>query len=288
MSTLSIVILSYNTREVTLACIRSIRASLVKHPLNHEIIVVDNGSTDGSVEMLKRQNCLLICNKKNLGFSKGNNLGFRRAKGNYILFLNSDTLVNKVNFSSVIEYLDSHPTVGVLTVRVNLPDGSIDPASHRGFPTLWRSFCYFSKLEKIFGQVPIVSRVFGGYHLTFLDYNTTHEIDSPTGAFYLVRKSCLSKVHGFDESYFMYGEDIDLSYRLKEIGVKLVYFPTYTIIHQKYVSGLQKDDRQTRQKVRNYFYDAMITFYKKHYAQKYPRVLNNLVMYVIDSIKKLS
>ena len=106
--------------------------------------------------------------------------------------------------------MEQDSSIGVMTVKVVLPDGSLDPASHRGFPTIWRSFSYYSGLEKVFGKLPFLNRAFGGYHLTYENLKKRHEIDSPTGAFYLTRKETFDKVNGFDESFFMYGEDLDL------------------------------------------------------------------------------
>lgn len=256
--------------------------SLSEHPIDHEIIVVDNASTDGSLDMLRKQKCLVVQNKKNVGFSSGNNQGFKRSSGEYLLFLNSDTIIQNVNFPELISFVDSRKDVGVVTVKVLLPSGSIDPASHRGFPTLWRSLTYFSKLEKIFGSIPVVNRFFGGYHLTYLNLNLIHEIDSPTGAFYLVKRSIFEQVGGFDEKFFMYGEDLDLSYRIKALRFKILYYPRFSILHEKYTSGLKTEDRAVRSKIKRHFYEAMGLFYKKHYSQSYPAIINKSVFLLLN------
>jgi GT2 family glycosyltransferase len=217
-----------------------------------------------------------------VGYPKGNNQGMSQASGKYILLLNSDAIIEKVDFQSLLEYMESHPDVGVLTVTVNLPEGGIDPASHRGFPTIWNSLSYFMKFEKLFGRLPYVGRFFSGYHLTHLDLNTIHEIDSPAGAFFLTRKSIADKVHGFDEDFFMYGEDLDLSYRIKKKGYKIIYYPLFYVTHLKRSSGLQTKNSEIRRKTRTYFYNAMKIFFKKHYAAKYPNFINSFIYWSID------
>lgn len=286
MVKLSIIVVSYNTAELTLACLDSVSASLKKHPVQAEIIVVDNDSTDNSVELirnleLKTKNLKLIENKSNLGFGKANNLGLEKTEGKYILFLNSDTLVDNVNFQKLISVMDEDEKIGVLTVRVNLENGKIDPASHRGFPTIWRSFTYFSKLEQLTKHIPVLNRVFGGYHLAHLDLETTHEIESPSGAFFLTRKTILDKLCGFDEKFFMYGEDLDLSMRIKKLGLKILFYPSQQIIHLKGKSGMKNGDTKVKVQTSTHFYDAMKTFYDKHYATKNPKIINTLVHWAI-------
>lgn len=294
---LSIIIISYNTSKLTIDCLKSLSFVLKKDKEFHsEIIVVDNASSDDSVEMLKRYTLhvtrntkqirfKIIENKKNLGFGRANNLGVEVAKGKHILLLNSDTLIENVNFRSLIEYLNANPKIGILTVQVRFPHGPIDPASHRGFPTPYRSFCYFSGLEKL-TQNTFFSKIFGGYHLTHMDLSKTHEIDCPSGAFFLMPTSLYKKLGGFDEKFFMYGEDVDLAYRAKELGYKVVYYPDFVILHLKHQSGLQSSP-ETRLKTKKHFYDAMKIFYKKHYAKEYPEFINKLVYGAINIKEKL-
>lgn len=283
MIKLSVIILSYNTRDITKGSLESLfKAVNDSQPFPVETIVVDNGSTDGSVEMIKRfRQVKAIFNKKNLGYPRGNNQGLKSASGQYILFLNSDVIFGQVDLKKVVSYLDQNKNIGVLTVKVVLPNGKVDPASHRGFPTLWRSSSYFLKLEKLFGRIPLLNRLFGGYHLTYLDLKKVHEIDSPSGAFYLCRTEIMKKLKGFDEDYFMYGEDLDLSYRIKKLGYQVVYYPFFQVTHLKYASGLRKDGGE-RRRTKKYFYEAMKIFYKKHYQNKYPDIINRLVYFIID------
>jgi GT2 family glycosyltransferase len=290
MKDLSIIILSYNTKDITLECINSVVKS-IDDKLACEIIVVDNNSSDDTVKSLKTLQSQfsiirIIENKENLGFAKANNQGAKEAKSKYLLFLNSDVIVDNVSFPELINHLDSHSQVGVLTVKLNLNTKGIDLASHRGFPTLWRSFCYFSGLEKLLGRNRFLAKIFGGYHLLQFDLNKEHEIDSPSGAFFMVRKNVFDAVKGFDEDYFMYGEDLDLAFRIKKINYKIIYYPEQSATHLKYSSGLKTTDEKIRQNIRDHFYDAMLIFYKKHYEGHYPAIINKLVYFLINVKKK--
>lgn len=287
MIDLSIIIVSFNTKNITEKCLFYLKKNFKKYPLNYEIIVVDNGSKDGSAEMLKKiasnwKNLKIVISEKNLGFGKGNNLGLKKAVGKYILYLNSDAFVKDLDFNDLIFLMESYKDIGALTVKVVLPNGQIDPASHRGFPNIWRSFTYFLGLEKIFLKIPFLNRIFGGYHLTHLNINEIHEIDSPTGAFLFSRKEILDKIGGFDEDYFAYGEDIEMAWQIKKLGYKIIYYPLWQVFHIKSMSGLEKKDKKIRKKTSFYFYDSMKIFYKKHYASKYPFFINNLIYFFID------
>jgi len=295
MTKLSIIIVSYNTKGILEKCLRSLINNIKKYSFQSEIIVVDNGSTDGTIKLIqnlkfKVQNESLkfqiIKNNKNLGYGRANNQGIKIAQGEYILFLNSDVVVNDVNFKKILDYFDGDQKVGVMTAKVVLTSGEIDPACHRGFPTPWRAFCYFIKLEKIFGKLPILNKIFGGYHLTYLDLNVIHEIDSPSGAFYLTKKIILDKVGAFDEAFFMYGEDLDLSFRIKKAGYRIIYYPKEKVIHHKYQSGFRAKDKNIKAKTKGHFYQVMKIFYKKHYEKKYPKIFSSLVYIVISLINR--
>jgi len=290
MTPLSIIIISFNTKEITKKCLLSLKKNFVKYPLEHEIIVVDNNSQDGTVEFLldlKKQwnNLHIFLSKINLGFSKGNNLGLEKCKGKYVLYLNSDAIVSDIDFRDLIKLMEMQKDIGALTVKVILPTGEIDPASHRGFPTLWRSLTYFSGLEKAFFNIPILNKLFGGYHLVNLNLNDIHEIDVPTGAFLFTKREILDKFGGFDKDYFTYGEDIEMAFQIKKLGYKIIYYPLWKVLHLKSVSGLKKKDENIKKKTNYYFYDSMKIFYKKHYAESHNSLTNRLVYLVID-VKK--
>lgn len=283
MVDLSIVIVSYNTQDITAKCIRSLLTSLQTTPqVTFEIIVVDNNSQDGSLETLEKLPVHLISLPENVGFGRANNRGVAVSQGMYVLYLNSDVIIDKVDFEAVLNYLDAQKEIGVLTVKVNLLKNGIDPASHRGFPTLWRSFCYFTGLERFLGRFRPLQGIFGGYHLLQYNLDEVHEIDSPTGAFYLTRKEILDKIGGFDEKFFMYGEDLDLSFRIKELGYKIVYYPYYYVTHLKYSSGLKQAKTTVRTNTRKHFYEAMQIFYDKHYSKLHPGFVNSFVRLIID------
>ncbi len=264
---LSIVILNYNTAELTRACLSSILRSRLG-TFTAEMIVVDNGSTDESVAMIRKEfpSVVLIQNGKNLGFAAGNNPGIRRAKGRYILLLNTDTEVSPNTLSTMIGFMDAHPEAGAATCKVLLPDGSLDPACHRGFPTPWVAFTYVSKLEKLFPR----TRLFGEYHQGYKDMSSMHEVDCITGAFFFVRREVVEGVGLLDEEYFMYGEDIDFSYRIRKKGWKILYVPFVSVLHKKKQSGRSNADRKRKITTEVYFHTYNWLFYKKHYEKAHP------------------
>lgn len=287
MTPLSIIIVSYNTKETIKKCLLSLKKNFDKYSLDYEVIVVDNNSQDGSAEFLfdleKSWNSLHVFkNKKNIGYGRGNNIGFEKSQGKFILYLNSDAIVDDIDFSDLIQLMKMQDNIGALTVKVVLPTGEIDPASHRGFPTLWHSFSYFSGLEKTFFKIPFLKNIFGGYHLVKMNLNTIHEIDVLTGAFLFTKREIINKIGGFDEEYFAYGEDIEMSFQIKKLGFKILYYPLWKVLHIKSVSGLKKDDNLIRNKTNSYFYDSMKIFYKKHYAQNHNWLVNQLVYMMIN------
>lgn len=293
MTSLSVIIISFNTKEITKKCLINLKNNFKKYPLDYEIIIVDNNSRDGSVEMLSEfnrqwQNLKVYFSKKNLGFGKANNLGVSKSKGKYILYLNSDAMVKDIDFSDIIYLFESHRDIGALTVKVILSNGEIDPASHRGFPTLWRSFTYFSGLEKISKNIPILNRLFGGYHLVNLNLGEIHEIDVLTGAFLFTKREIIDRFGGFDKDYFAYGEDIEMAFQIKKMGYKIIYYPLWKVLHLKSVSGLKKKDIKIRSKTSFYFYNSMKIFYHKHYAKNHNWLINQLVYLAIDIKKNLS
>lgn len=279
MLDLSIIIVSYNTKDFLKNCINSIVENAKN--ISYEIIVVDNASTDGSVENIKRKDIKIITNEENLGFSKANNIGVKASdRSRYVLFLNSDTLMQKGTIEEIIDFMDKHKDTGAATCKLIMPNGKIDDASHRGFPTPWNAFCHFSGLEKLFPK----NKLFAGYSLGWKDLEKTHEIDALAGAFMLVRREAGEEVKWWDEDYFFYGEDIDFCYILKSKGWKIYYVPAVSIIHFKGVSGGIKNvskqittaNEETKKIATKWRFKAMRIFYKKHYQQKYPWIINLL------------
>jgi GT2 family glycosyltransferase len=254
---LSIVIVNYNVRFFLQQCLQSVREAV--KGMDAEVFVVDNASSDGSVEMVRRlfPEVILIDNKDNRGFSKANNQAIRNSKGEYVLLLNPDTLVEADTFHKTCGFMDSHPDAGGLGVHMIDGRGNFLPESKRGLPTPAVAFYKISGLSALFPK----SRTFGRYHLGYLDKEKTHQVDVLSGAFMLLRKSALDKTGLLDEDYFMYGEDIDLSYRVIKAGYKNYYFPETRIIHYK--------GESTKKSSVNYvfvFYNAMVIFARKHFA----------------------
>lgn len=273
---LSIIIINYKTKALLRQCLRSLFEQKKEVMQNWEIIVVDNHSSDGSVEMVSKKfpQVELIKNKKNLGYAKANNQAIKTSEGKYILFLNSDTIVPNKTIPELLTYLEKNPSIGVVTPKLKLRGGSLDPDCHRGFPTPWAAFCFFSGLEKMLKK----RKFFGQYHQTWKNLNKIHEIDACCGAFLLTRKKILEEEGFFDESYFFYGEDLDLCYRIKQKGWKIVYYPRVIAIHYKGASSnLRKESRDVanlnrpvRIKVAKASAQAMEIFYDKFYKNKYP------------------
>ncbi|GAE26274.1 dTDP-Rha:A-D-GlcNAc-diphosphoryl polyprenol, A-3-L-rhamnosyl transferase WbbL [Halalkalibacter wakoensis JCM 9140] len=265
---LSIIIVNYNTKKLTIEAIQSIYSSQTKYTF--EIILVDNASSDGTIEAVQERFPQVRCiqNKENEGFSKANNIGLKVAKGRYLLLLNSDTVVQEDTFDVMLEFMDNHPSVGASGCKVVLPDGSLDKACRRGFPTPAASFYYFTRLAKLF---PNSSR-FNQYHMGHLDENDDYPVDCLVGAFMLVRREIINDVGLLDEEYFMYGEDIDWCYRIKEAGWDNYYYPKTSIIHYKGASSRRKP-----RKIVYEFHRAMYLFHRKHFHKKYNLLVNATV-----------
>lgn len=272
---LSIIIVNYNTRELLRACLRSLNAS-DKYLDRFEIVVVDNASKDGSLEMVAREFPAVkrIALGVNMGFAAANNRGIKVSTGRHVLLLNSDTEVPPDVLHDLICYMDEHDDVGALTCLLKLSDGSMDPACHRGFPTPWASLTYFVGLEKLFGS----SRLFGQYHQGYKSVGEIHDVDCISGAFFLIRREVIDRVGLLDEKFFMYGEDIDWCYRIREAGWKIRFYPNVSILHKKHQSGLAHADDELRGQTRKHFYDAMKLFYNKHYRYRYNPLVSALVL----------
>ncbi|MFZ5431079.1 MAG: glycosyltransferase family 2 protein [Bacteroidota bacterium] len=254
---LSVIIVNYNVRHFLEQCLHSVFKSIGE--INAEVFVVDNNSVDGSCHIIREKfpQARLIENKKNTGFSVANNQAIRVASGQYVLLLNPDTVVEEDTFSKVIAFMDQHPEAGGLGVKMIDGKGRFLPESKRGLPTPWVAFYKIFGISTLFPR----SKRFGRYHLSYLNKDETHEVDILCGAFMLLRKETLEKTGLLDETFFMYGEDIDLSYRITKAGYKNYYFAGTTIIHYK--------GESTKKGSINYvkmFYNAMLIFSGKHFS----------------------
>jgi GT2 family glycosyltransferase len=255
---LSIIIVNYNVKHFIEQCLLSVRAAL--KGIDAEVYVVDNNSVDGSQQMLREKfpDVILIESKENLGFSAGNNLAIRKAVGEYVLLLNPDTVVEESTFHKCLEFMDAHPDAGALGVKMIDGEGRFLPESKRGLPTPWVAFYKIFGLSRLFPK----SRKFGKYHLGYLDKDQDHAVEVLSGAYMFMRKAVLDKIGLLDETFFMYGEDIDLSYRVILGGYKNYYFAGTKIIHYK--------GESTKKGSLNYvkvFYNAMIIFANKHFSK---------------------
>jgi GT2 family glycosyltransferase len=265
---LSIVIVNYNVKHFLEQCLYSVRKATKN--IASEVWIVDNNSVDGSIEMLREKfpEVKLIENKKNVGFSAANNQAIRQATGEYILLLNPDTVVEEETFTKTISFMDSHPDAGALGVKMIDGKGHFLPESKRALPTPEVAF------YKIFGLAALFpgSKRFGKYHLTYLSKDETNEVDVLSGAFMLMRKAALDKAGLLDETFFMYGEDIDMSYRIIKAGYKNYYYPETRIIHYK--------GESTRKGSVNYvimFYNAMRIFAVKHFSKQNAKLFSTLI-----------
>lgn len=265
---LSVIIVNYNVAYFLEQCLNSTYKALEK--VSGEVFVVDNNSIDGSVDMVRQKfpQVHLIANTNNPGFSVANNQAMKIAKGEYVLLLNPDTVVEEDTFQQVVDFMDAHPNAGGLGVKMIDGKGVFLPESKRGLPTPAVAFYKIFGLSRLFPK----SKRFGKYHLSYLNKDDIHEIEILSGAFMLMRKKALDKVGLLDETFFMYGEDIDLSYRLILGGYKNYYYPKTRIIHYK--------GESTKKSSVNYvfvFYNAMIIFAKKHFSQKNAKLFSFLI-----------
>ena len=253
---LSVVIVNYNVSHYLLQCVDSLSHAL--RGTDSELIVVDNHSRDNSVTLLREYHpeVRIVENLHNLGFAKANNIAIRQSRGEYVLLLNPDTIVSESVVKGVISFLDSHPEAGSAGVRMLNADGTVAPESRRGVPTPMTAFY---KLSGLCGMFPN-SRRFGRYYLGHLPWDSPQQIEVVSGAFCMLRTSVLKKVGLLDEDYFMYGEDIDLSYRILKSGATNWYVPE-TILHYKGESTHKSSFRYV-----HVFYQAMHIFFRKHFS----------------------
>lgn len=253
---LSVIIVNYNVKYYLEQCLESVmRAS---EGLNVEVFVVDNLSTDDSISYLKPRfpRVVFVENKENVGFARANNQEIRISTGRYVLLLNPDTIVAENTFADFITFMDAHPEAGGAGAYMLRTNGSFALESRRGLPTPFVAFCKMSGLAALFPK----SRVFGRYYLRYLDESQVNEIEIISGAFMFLRREALDKVGLLDEDFFMYGEDIDLSYRVLKGGYKNFFLPS-CMLHYKGESTEKSSYRYVYT-----FYEAMRLFFQKHYV----------------------
>ncbi len=269
---LSVIIVNYNVRYFLEQALTAVKKAA--EGLSVEVFVIDNHSSDFSANMVRTNfpEIELIANSDNKGFSKANNQAIRKASGKYILLLNPDTVIEEDTFEKIITFMDQHPKAGGLGVKMIDGKGNFLPESKRALPTPWIAFCKIFGLSSLFPK----SKTFGQYHLGYLSKDAIHEVEILSGAFMLIRKDVLDEIGLLDETFFMYGEDIDLSYRILKAGYKNYYFPDTTIIHYK--------GESTKKQTVNYvkvFYNAMIIFAKKHFSSGNAKAFSFLITLAI-------
>ncbi len=285
---LAIILVNYNGSfwlKKTLASLDEFYLQKTKNKI--EVILVDNNSSDDSLKMVKKEFpwVKIIAATENLGFAKANNLALKETNADYLMLLNSDTqLTPESNLDLLINYLYEHKATGMIGPKLTLTNGQLDPASHRGEPTLWASFTYFAKLEKLFPR----SKIFGQYHQYYLDINTTHPVQAISGAAMMITRPALNAIGPLDLDFFLYGEDLDWCKRFRLAGFEIVYYPTVNIIHHKNKSGLDGEDKKLKHQTNQHFYNTMLQYYDKHYQKKYPPFIRQLVKNVLFFLRERS
>lgn len=274
MTDIGIVIVNYNVRHFLIQCLQSVRQSSFGN-LTVEIWVVDNASVDGSCGVIKKDfpEVRLIENVENVGFSKANNQAIEHMNSRYILLLNPDTILEADTLKKCYDYMEQHEKVGALGVRMIDGNGVFLPESKRAIPNLWNSFCKLTFISKLFPK----SRLFSGYNLGYIPEFETAEVEVLCGAFMFIRREVLAKTGLLDERFFMYGEDIDLSYRILSAGHAIVYYPETTIIHFKGEST----KKASLQYVRT-FYGAMSLYVNKHYSGRKSELFRWFILFAIQ------
>ncbi|HNS46026.1 MAG TPA: glycosyltransferase [Bacteroidales bacterium] len=265
---LSVVIVNYNVKYFLEQCLLSVRKAI--SDIEAEVFVVDNNSVDSSVQMVREKfpEVILIENDENKGFARANNQAISRSQGNYVLLLNPDTVVEDDTFSKIIAFMDEHREAGGLGVKMVDGKGKFLPESKRGLPTPSVAFYKIFGLSRLFPK----SRRFGQYHLSYLDKEQVHQVDILSGACMLLRREVLDRIGLLDETFFMYGEDIDLSYRITKAGYRNYYYPKARIIHYKGESTKKSSVNYVR-----VFYHAMVIFAKKHFSPQNASLFSFLI-----------
>jgi len=269
MKDLSIIIVNYNAGNLLKECIESVKNSALN--ISYEIIVIDNNSSDNSIDLIRNrfENLKIIMNKMNVGFARASNQGINGSKGRYILLLNPDTVILPDCLKKMVEFMDAHPKAGVAGCKVLNPNGTLQLACRRSFPAPSVSFYRLTGLSRLFPK----SKTFARYNLTYQNPDVVQEVDAVSGSFMMIIRKALDEVGMLDEQFFMYGEELDLCFRMKEKGWKVYYVPDARIIHYK-----GKSSQQRKRKAVIDFHKAMYIFHKKHYASHTFFLLNWIII----------
>jgi GT2 family glycosyltransferase len=267
-STIAVIIISFNVEKLLKECIESVYRETKN--ARFDIWVIDNHSRDDSVRMLKRDfpQIHLIENADNVGFTRANNQAIRQCRSDYVLLLNPDTLIQDGAIDRMVQFMDEHPDVGVSGCRVLNEDGSLQLACRRSIPSPSVAFFRLTGLSRLFPH----SQRMAKYNLTYLDPAKSHEVDAVSGAFLLIRRQTMDQIGLLDETFWIYGEDIDWCIRAKKAGWQVMYYPDAHILHYKGV-GCSTNSRKTSYE----FYRAMYLFYRKHFAKDHSPIVNLLV-----------
>ncbi len=265
---ISIIIVNYNASRLLKDCIDSIYREATTVPF--DIWVVDNHSTDTSVPMVRQNfpHVNLIENKENVGFAKANNQAIKKCTGDYILFLNPDTLVLRNAVEKTVEFMDENSTIGICGCKVLNEDGTLQFACRRSIPTPGVAFFRLTGLSRLFPN----SKIMAKYNLTYLDPDQPHEVDAVSGAFLMIRREVVDNIGKLDERFFMYGEELDWCFRAKKAGWKVMYYPNAEIIHYKGECSKSNSRKATFE-----FYRSMYLFHKKHFAGNHNPIINIII-----------
>jgi GT2 family glycosyltransferase len=283
MKDLTIIICSYNSAGQAPECLSNLQQIRQNYPAKLDVIVKDQASQDGTPDLISQKfPWVKIIKGQNTGLSSAYNTAYHQSQSEYLLFLGMDAFPELRSLQGIAEYFDRNPDVGAATCKLILEDGTLDMDAHRAFPTPWISLCKLTGLNKLFPK----SKTFNGYFLPHKDLNTPHEIDMCISHFMFTRKSLLDDIGGFDEDFFLYGEDVDICYRIKQAGYKIMYLPQWKAKHLKGVTvgirattrNIAKKPLKHRLKMQTLTTDAMRTFIKKHYKKKYPWPLPQLMI----------
>ena len=289
MKSIGVIIANYNTSELLIECVQNLLniKEKISDKYDLKITVIDNGSSDDSVSAATEEfgtNITLIATQNN-GLSKAYNMGLGAFSCDFYLFLGSDAFPTTEALLEVLKFAEDNKEAGLITPRLVLRDGSPDMDAHRGFPTPWASFTHFSFINKVFKK----SRLFNQYFIGYEDLRTRHEIDLCISHFMLIKSEVFTKIGTWDEDFFVFGEDVDMCYRVKKGGYKIFYLGDIEVLHYKGASvgratakNITKADQSTKLRMADASVNAMRMFYTKHYANKYPKILTNLILFAIS------